>query len=511
MISSYIVDKVKYTTEIMEYMDNNITLKYKDLIKGVEKDLAFNQRNVERYMKTSIGISPMFYYERRKLTITINEIINNTKNIKTICKKYNYRDKKELNRKCKVYFNAEIDEIIRNKSLYILQDKIKEADMLYSHKIGADVVQSLKLTKMAQVKRKENVYKIKLTLDRMPVYVLPELTYNSIRDEFIAEKFDLRGFLLRVAMVDKSIKEKTNIIKFNRSHSEIINYCFQIYNLMKPININGICYIGVDQKITYRYLEKNGISNRFGINKSDIAKQIKVRYLGNSIAIPLDSNDNLSFYFFTEDLESNLDVCTVDFSIDLKESEIKKIINRVYAEYKDIPPDLNGIDKDLLSDDTIKALDNKTNTFRHGETITVSIINNKIVAINDFYPKAKLITDKEVLSLIKILINKIKNTYNKDIKVEDNIMASGYEIVNKIIRFSKDQPNNSIGDYMRNHFNRFDELEDLFVDLSAVYIEYINDKITEKQLISDSKQLFNEIYKYIDILKKIYKIILYQI
>lgn len=33
-------DKVKYTAEIM---DNNITLKYKDVIRGVEQDLAFNQ------------------------------------------------------------------------------------------------------------------------------------------------------------------------------------------------------------------------------------------------------------------------------------------------------------------------------------------------------------------------------------------------------------------------------------------------------------------------------------
>lgn len=148
MISSFIVDRIKYTVEIMDYMDKNLTLKYKHLIKGIEQHLLFLQRNVERYMKTSTGWTPMFYFERRKLTEVITEIINSPERINSICRKYRYSNKKELNRKCKNYFGTDLEDIIRNKDIYKLQDKVSEEEMLKIHTMNSSLVESIKLTKL---------------------------------------------------------------------------------------------------------------------------------------------------------------------------------------------------------------------------------------------------------------------------------------------------------------------------------------------------------------------------
>ncbi len=222
MISSYLVDKIEYSVQIIEYMDKNLNLKYKDLIKGVEQDLLFSQRNVERYIKTSTGLTPKTYYERRKLTNAILEIIENPDNINTIYKKYKFSKKKELKRMCKIYLNTDLDSIIENKEFYRLQQPVSKEDILSLHERWAELAYNIKLMEMGEVRRKENVYKIKFTLDKMPIYVLPELKYNAIRDDYKEGKFDRKGLLLRIAIIDKSIKENTNKIIFDKKETAII-------------------------------------------------------------------------------------------------------------------------------------------------------------------------------------------------------------------------------------------------------------------------------------------------
>lgn len=322
----------------------------------------------------------------------------------------------------------------------------------------------------------------------MPIYVLPELKYNNIRDEFKDGKFGKRGFLLRIAVLDKSIRENTNSIKFDERETEIINYCFMMYRLLEPVNIDGICFFGINKRITYRYLKKIGVSNRFVLTKTDIVQQIKVRYLGNSGAINLDNGDKLGYHFFTKNLELDLTQCSVDFSIDLKESEVKNIIDRVYDKYKDQCIDFNSINESELNDEFIKELNGKMKNFRYGEIITVSIFKNTVVAINDFYPKVKIITGKEILHLIKNLIDKMENN-NKSVKFDENVMVSGYEVINKIIRFSLTQPEKSISQ---------------FVDLPYLYIEYINNKLSKDEMVCEYNKIFKEMYQYIDIIKELY-------
>lgn len=113
MISNYIQNAIKDTAEIANCMEKNITLKYKNLIKIIEKDLNFDQRRVERCIKTTKGDTPKSYFDKRKVTVAIDEIVFNPTNINKIYKKYN--GKKELNKICERYFEVEIDEIIRNR------------------------------------------------------------------------------------------------------------------------------------------------------------------------------------------------------------------------------------------------------------------------------------------------------------------------------------------------------------------------------------------------------------
>uniref|UniRef100_UPI0018AA7B6B hypothetical protein n=1 Tax=Clostridium sp. 1001271B_151109_B4 TaxID=2787148 RepID=UPI0018AA7B6B len=284
-----------------------------------------------------------------------------------------------------------------------------------------------------------------------------------------------------------------------------IECCSLIYNALSPLNIDGICYIGIDDVITRRYLKEKGIIGKDNFNNREFIESKKVRYLGNSVAAILDNDDKMCFHFFTSDMESDLSKCSVDYYIDLKESEIIDIVNRVYEKKKNDPIELGDINNETLSNKILKALNKKIYCFRYGEVITVSLIRDKIVAINDFYPKAKIYTSDEALILIDIIINKIESTKSKGYSIDENIMASGYEVMNKIIRFTNirfmDKENKS--SVLKVKFNLFDELEDLFVELSYIYLQYINNKLSTKEAINESMILFKQMYSYIGIMKEL--------
>lgn len=505
MISQYVQNSINDTVEIANYMEKNITLKYKDVIKKIGIDLNFDQRKVERCIKTTTGDTPKSYFDKRKATIVIDEIVSNSTNINKIYKKYN--GKKELNKTCKRYFEVEIDEIIRNREGYILQDKIEQKSLESQIEVIEDTIHFVKLTNMGKVRRKENIYKVKLTLDRMPIYAIPEFKYREMKYQFENNMTNEKLFFGKIIALDKIIrkKPKSSRIEFTEQEHAIIEFCYLIYNLLKPVNIDGICYFGVDKNIIYRSLENEGISKKPSVDIKDLIENAKVRYLGNSISMEMDNEDSICYHFFTKDMESDLDKCSVDYYIDISKRELKEIIDRVYEKYKDESPDLKGYKEEQLPLELKESLNKKIDSFRYGDIMTISLSGSEVVAINDFYPKATITKYEELLSLINYVINRVDQIYNEGIDVNDSFMASSYEIMNKIIRVCI-STGKDIGKYMNINFQNFDKLEDLFVELSYIYVLYITESLKEDELLLKSKNIFEDIYTYMPILQELYRL-----
>ena len=505
MISNYIKNAIEDTVEIANCMEMNITLKYKNLIKIIEKDLNFDQRRVERCIKTTTGDTPKSYFDKRKVTVAIDEIVSNPININKIYKKYN--GKKELNKICKKYFEVEIDEIIRNREIYILQDKIEQESLESEIEIIEDTIHLIKLTKLGKVRRKENIYKVKRTLDKMPIYAIPEFKYNEIKYQYKYGQINVKKFFSKVVALDKIIRKKTESsrIEFTEREHAIIEFCYPIYNLFEPVNIDGICYFGIDKNIIYRSLENEGIIKKKSVDIKDLIENATVRYLGNSISMKIDNEDSICYYFFTKDIESDLDKCSIDYYIDISDSELKEIIDRVYEKYKDKSPDLKGLKEEQLPLEVKESLNKKIARFRYGDIMTISLVGSEVVAINDFYPKATISNYEELMSLINQVINRVDVIYNEGIDVNDNFMASGYEIMNKIIRVCITL-GEDIEEYVKINFEKFDKLESLFVHLSYIYVLYITERLKEDELILKSKDIFEDIYTYMPILQELYEV-----
>lgn len=502
MISQYIQNAIKDTVEIANCMENNISLKYKDVIKIIITDLNFDQRRVERCIKTTTGDTPKSYFDKRKATIAIDEIVANPTKINKIFNKYN--GKKELNKTCKRYFNVEIDEIIKNRYIYILQDKIEQKSLEQKIELTEDTIHLIKFTKLGKVTRKENVYKIKPTLDRMPIYAIPEFKYNELKYQYECNKIDKELFFRKIVALDKIIrkKPKSNIIEFTEHEQAIIQYCYQIYNLFKPVNIDGICYFGVNKNIIYRSLENEGIAKKPSVDIKDLIENVNVRYLGSSLGMEIDNEDSICYYFFTKDMESDLDKCSIDYYKDISKKELKEIIDRVYEKYKDESPDLKSFKEEEIPLEIKETLNRKIDNFIYGDPMTISLGGSEVVAIKDFYPKARITSYNDLLSLINHIITKVNCIYNEGIDVKDNFMASSYEIMNKIIRICISMGKN-IGNFMNENFKKFDKLEDLFVELSYLYVLYITESLNEDELILKSKNLFEDIYKYMPLLQEL--------
>lgn len=505
MISNYIQNAIKDTAEIANCMEKNITLKYKNLIKIIEKDLNFDQRRVERCIKTTKGDTPKSYFDKRKVTVAIDEIVFNPTNINKIYKKYN--GKKELNKICERYFEVEIDEIIRNREIYILQDKIEQESLESEIEIIEDTIHLIKLTKLGKVRRKENIYKVKRTLDRMPVYAIPEFKYSEMKYQYEYNKINVEQFFRKIVGLDKIIrkKPKSSRIEFTEREHAIIEFCYPMYNLFKPVNIDGICYFGVDKNIIYRSLENEGIAKKTNVDIKDLIENATVRYLGNSISMEIDNEDSICYHFFTKDMESDLDKCSIDYYIDISKRELKEIIDRVYEKYKDESPDLKGLKEEQLPLKVKESLNKKIGSFRYGDIMTISLAGSEVVAINDFYPKATISNYEELMGLMDQVINTVERIYNEGIDVKDNFMASSYEIMNKIIRTCI-SVGEDVGEYMNINFEKFDKLEDLFVQLSYIYVLYITENLKEDELILKSKDIFEDIYTYMPILQELYEV-----
>ncbi len=499
--NSYLNDKINNLSKIIDYMEDNLTLKFGDLIIRIEQELRYNQRSVERYIKTITGLTPKEYFEKRRVTVAIDELVVNKLNINKVCRKYRYKGKFDLSNKCEKYFIASLEEIVRERDIFPLQERITKDTMIKLNSIGEDFANVVKVLNLGTITRKYNSYKLKLTPENMSVFVIPELYYNRIMYELDNNKISKKECMLRIISTYRSLKEKTNNISLTDKEVALIEYGYCIYNFTNPLNIEGICYIGVNNNFTKKYAIENEPKTM------NIINTIKVRYLGGSAATKLENGDKMMYHFFTKKINCNIKYSTVDFIVSISEKEFDKIISRVYEKHKDEPIQLDNIDENLLDENIKKLLNGKINNLRYGDFLDVDIAKEDIVNIRDFYPKTKIIIGSELEELIQYVIRTLNKFKIKGVDFNNIIIPTGYEVINKIFRGFDGIRDEKIRNKWMKIRSDFDKFEDLFVDLSKIYVYYFKNMYDKKELEIEMKRLISCILSEMKILKKLYKIL----
>lgn len=232
-----------------------------------------------------------------------------------------------------------------------------------------------------------------------------------------------------------------------------------------------------------------GVMNLSNVKIKDT---VTVRYLGRSGAIPLKDGDKLNKYFFTKDLSSDLDECKIDLSLFLRESELLRLIDRIYEQYDENYCYLSSEEYEKLDDNIKKMLHTKIIAFMLGQEIQVSIINNDYIEIIDFYPKARLESIQTLDQLNRLLEDCL---HIKEVSLNHSIIGMGAELVDKIIRSSlKLDIEHPIYDFVKYNKSKYEKLRSLYMELSYIYICYLNSDLDHK----DAKKRINSVVEQIE-------------
>lgn len=395
---------------------------------------------------------------------------------------------------------------MKERTRYKFAKRFNKEQTLNMFKFLEDLFNGLEKCNIANVNGNIMKFNIELTLDKMPIFSIKQSDYNDIQNGFLEGKYGEKEFLLRVATIDKITKEKNNNIKFNELENEILNTAYAIYNLFNPIKIQDMVYIGVDNEITYRYLKQHGMTEKI---KDSVKREcINVRYLGSTPAIKLFC-DKLNTYFFTADMTSDIKDCTIDFSLDLRESDVKILIDKVYRKHKFKPIQHEDKYKYILPKNILESLESKIDSFTYGQDMKVEIEGDSILSILDFYPKAQLTTHYQVLNILDWLVAKIKEANRGNLDLNDTIMASGYEAINKVIRFVQQQYDKPVYLYLNKNFKKIDDIENFLTEVSFLYIRYINKSLSENEFKNNIVDRFKKMNKYLDTIIELRNSIMY--
>ena len=243
---------------------------------------------------------------------------------------------------------------------------------------------------------------------------------------------------------------------------------------------------------------KLGMKNYTNINNRE--KLIKVKYMGRTGHIYLEDGDKLNTLFFTTDINKPLDECKIDISMTMKESNFLKVVDKLYDEYKNKPLQLNGVDESLLTNEDFESLNKKIISLRLGEEVTMRTIENDYMEIVDFYPKASPMHQDEIYNLVQSLLCKL--VYSKKISLTDSLIPMGFEMIDKIIRCSL-TASHQISTYIKENFVGFLFLRELFIILTYILIDYINDEVSEEKAQKQINEIHNKILSKINLLKKL--------
>lgn len=328
---------------------------------------------------------------------------------------------------------------------------------------------------------------------------LTKLIYDIYKDEEITLK-KIRKYKYK----SKSQLEKLCIHYFKTPIEELIKNPNEYVLQEKPTHKSMYYkYLAGEHAHRKRVLRSDNLNN-------DKIQAVKTRYMGRSGYISLEDGDKLNLYSFTKNMESNLVNCKVDYTIFLRESELKEKIDYVYEKYKDKPLEIDYEYILNLSNEAIELLNTKINSFRHGDEITLNIENDEIVDIIDFYPKAKLLDAKKIKKDINILTESIDRRIKRKLELDDIIVSSGLEVIERIFRFIQAkimQINIDILSFIDIHFHEIRELHHLILILSVTHISYMNNKLSKTKAKKDINETLDKIVFYKHILLKLDKAI----
>ena len=245
---------------------------------------------------------------------------------------------------------------------------------------------------------------------------------------------------------------------------------------------------------------KLGMKNYNNLN--GIRKKVKVRYMGKSGTLYLEG-DKLNTLFFTTDMNKNLDDCRINISMQMKESNFIKLVDKMYEKYKNKPLDTKDINLSLLNEKNIELLNGKAVSLRLGEEVIMRIIEEEYMEIIDFYPKAKLTCTDEIYDLIQSLLCKLDK--DKTISLTDPIIPMGFEIIDKIIRCSL-MGSENICKFINDSLEDFLLLRELFIVMTYILINYIENEISEVEAQNLIHETYSKIILNINILVKLYEL-----
>ncbi|MGL5752704.1 MAG: hypothetical protein ACRCXT_19355 [Paraclostridium sp.] len=287
---------------------------------------------------------------------------------------------------------------------------------------------------------------------------------------------------------------------FNAGIDELVINIDKYYLQDKPTYESMYCkYLAGDYAYKKRILVDDNIIY-------DKAKTIDTRYMGRSGYIELEDGDKLNLYYFTIDMKSKLVDCKVDYTVFLRESELQEKIDFVYEKYKNKPIEIDYRKIQNLSLESRELLNTKIISFRHNDAIKLKVANNEIIDIVDFYPKAKLLDVEKCKGDIKILIDSMDRRIKRKIELDDIIVASGLEVIERIFRYIEAklyQINIEMVFFMSSYKEDTLELHNLILGLSVTHISYMNNKLSKTKAKKDINELMDKIVLYKNTLLKL--------
>ena len=312
---------------------------------------------------------------------------------------------------------------------------------------------------------------------------------------------------------DKKVTE-AKIKKYNYKNKYTVNKeCIKYFNVELDEVVKNIDKYKLQEKPTkesiyYKYiLDEHSSSKRVLTEDSEDMPNteiVKTRFMGRSAYIPSEDEDKINIYLFTKDLSSKLIDCKVDYHIFIRESELKEKIDFMFEKYKDEKPE-------------IEELNIKINSFRHEDIITLRVADNKIVDIIDFYPKAKNLDIETVKNDIGILVDSIDLRIKKKLDLDAVIVCSGLEVLERVFRFrdgmSKRYNKNAlvidldIFEFMFIYKEDMNILHNLIIDLSSIYVNYMNNKISKSKAKKEINEVMDKIVHYKNILLSLEKVL----
>ena len=234
-------------------------------------------------------------------------------------------------------------------------------------------------------------------------------------------------------------------------------------------------------------------------------QEIYVRFIGS---MKCSRNKNEIILYFTDDLDSHITESVMTHHIYLPLKKLNKVINNVYSKKKDEPLDFEELEisENDISEDLKDHLNKKILMFRLGQKIKVKAKGNRIIEFIDFYPKVGIFNPKLLYSISKKIFNIVSKSEYCDIDIKSSIVISSYESFNSLIRFPLTlERDYKIFKFVEENYDKLDKIEDLFVGLTGLGIEYAIEREKDiKKIELEKDEIFARLREENKIIRELY-------